>query len=80
MKCKGVLGWLFGQLGGVNIFSDANCVSTTFFKPGKTQRKRQVKKWKSQERNYKKAPAMYKMGETIICHPSIYQKLKQGRV
>jgi len=39
--------------------------------------KRIRNKWKKKSSNFKSRPCMYVMGSTLICHPSIYLKIKE---
>jgi len=66
-----------GRLSGMKVIQSPYATEKRQFRFPRTQKKRIMKKWRKQERNYKHLPCMYinKIGGTLIVHPEIYNRL-----
>ena len=64
----------------MNIYSTPLAVERKQIKFPKSKKHRIRIKWSKREENYTYVPRIYKLGDRLICHPSIYQKLKEDPI
>jgi hypothetical protein len=62
---------------GIDIISSELCVERIQFRFPRSKKSRIRNKWKKNDRNFKRIPKIFKMGDTIIAHPSLIQQLKK---
>lgn len=67
----------FGDLASINIIQSSQCAERKQFRFPKSKKKRIRAKWSKREENYKYIPKIYRVGNTIYCHPYYYEKLKK---
>ena len=63
------------MINGINIIKSELCFKKVQFRFPRSKKARIRKKWSKNDKNYKQVPIIYKMGETIIAHPSIIDQL-----
>jgi len=61
------------------IIEDSHLLSKTQVRFPRSKKKRIRKKWAKQERNFSYRPSkeIYPMGDTILCHPIMAQKIRK---
>ena len=75
--------WVGGlaPFAGMRVISDINCLQDTTERLFHISRHRSARIHKKLIRRfggvYRKEPAMFKSGNTIICHPAIYNEVKR---
>lgn len=73
-------GFSMGFPFGMRVISDPNCLEETDERMFPVSRHRSARVRKKLLRRFggefRKQPAMFKIGQTIICHPAMYAKLK----
>ena len=65
--------------GGIRVLESSHCQERVWWRKPRTKKRRILKKWELREENVRYVPRAYKLdATTIICHPSIAKRLREG--
>ena len=73
-------GFGFGEwLDGIRILESSHCQERVWWRKPRTKKRRIRRKWELREENNRYEPRAYKLdANTVMVHPSIAKKLREG--